>query len=215
MGRVRPSTVRRRVPRSRLPLHRRVLADPAVARRWLVVAVLATLTAGLTARVVGGAEAERRAWGHTRAVLVLDRSVEPGDPLGGAVRTARWPAALVPPGAVAALPPGAEAGAAAGPGVPVTPALVADAADPDPRRHLALPLGDASLPVEPGDRVEVWATVDPALAGGRPATRRVADDAEVRSTRGTTVVVAVDPADVAEVAGAAALATVSLVGLGP
>ena len=208
MGRVRSS-----IPRTRLPLHRRLLADPAAARRWLVVIALATATAGLTCRFLAGAETSRRSWGHTRTVLVVDRAVETGEPLAGAVTAARWPVALAPDGVVADLPDGARASGPLGPGSPVTDAVVADSLPGgDGRRRVAVPVGATRLPLEPGDRVDVWASIDPSLAGGELATRRVATDATVTSTGEATVVVAVDPDEVAPVAEATALATVTLVG---
>lgn len=215
MGRVRTSVVRQRVPRTRLPLRRLVLADPSVARRWLLVLGLALLTAGLVARSVADAEAARRAWGRTGTVLVVDRSRATGEDLAGAVVPVRWPRSLIPDGALTRLPAGARAATGAEPGTPVTAGLVADRTDPEAPRRVALPRGEVSLPLEVGDRVEVWATVDPSLAGGAPATRLVAAGAEVRSVRESAVVVAVDPDDLDDVAGAAAFATVTIVALGP
>ncbi len=213
MGRVR-SSAPRPLARSRLPLRRRVLADPAVARRWAVVVALAALTAATTAHLVTGAESARRAWGRTRPVLVVDRPVGAGDPLADAVRTVRWPTALAPADTVDHLPSGAEAAADVDRGLPLTTALVTapGASRADGRLRVALRRGDASLPVAAGDRVDVWATVDPSLSGGRPGTRAVAREALVTEASDDTVVVAVTPAEVGEVAEAAALATITLVG---
>lgn len=207
MGRVRSP-----VPRSRLPLHRRPFADPAVARRWLVVVVLAMATAGLTGQVLAGAEAARSSWGRTRPVLVVDRAIKAGEPLSAAVVETRWPVALMPAGALGELPDDARASGPLGPGSPVTDAAVAEV-EPggDGRRRVAIAVGAARLPLEAGDHVDVWATVDPSLTGGDLATRRVASGATVTSSGQTTVVVAVKPDEVAPVAEAAALATVTLV----
>lgn len=208
MGRVRSS-----VPRHRLPLHRRALADPAVLRRWLLVAVLATVAAALTGRVVADADAARHRWGDTRAVLVADRPVAAGDPLDAAVSTARWPVALVPSDALDALPDGARAVGPLASGSPLTDVAVAGGPNGggDGRQHIALPPGLTPLPVSVGDRIDVWATVDASLAEGRPGTRRVADGAEVLATGDDAVVVAVEPAAVGELTEAVALATITLV----
>lgn len=205
MGRVRPS-----LPRHRLPLHRRVLADPAALRRWLLVAALALSAASITWRVVAAADGARADWGTTRAVLVTERAVAPGDPVAPVVER-RWPVALAPPDALDAVPPDARAAGPLDPGVPLTAsAVVADGRDPD-RARLALPAGADRLPLEPGDRVDVWTTVDPSLTGTAPRTRRVAADVTVVIADVDTVVVAVDRTDVAALAEAVALATITLV----
>lgn len=215
MGRVRPPRPRRRIPRSRLPLHRRLLADPAGLRRWLLVLALATTTAILTGSVLARADRARHRWGETAPVLVADRTLEPGDRLTDAVSTKRWPLALVPPDAASTVAPEATASRTIGPGIAIT----TDALDPpgpeaSDRRRIALPVGAAPLPVTAGDRVEVWTTVDPSLAGGELSTRRVATEAVVASAGERSVVVAVAVDDVAAVTEAAALATVTLVGVG-
>lgn len=215
MDRVRSARPRRRVPRTRLPIHRRILSDPAALRRWLLVLALAAAAAGLVGSVVSRAEAARHRWGETRQVLVTARAVEPGDSLSSAVTVAEWPVALVPSKALTDLPTGARAATAVGQGVAVTPEAVDDPRGPGgDGRRIALPVGPAPIPVEPGDRVEVWATTDPSLAGGSLATRRVATDATVTSADDTAVVVSVSPEDVPDVAEAAALATVTLVAMG-
>lgn len=211
MGRVRSS-----VRRSRLPLHRRPFADPAALRRWLLVAALALAAAAVTGSVLTRAESARRRWGTTRPVLVVERELAAGDALADAVTEARWPTALVPAGAVARLPADAVAAGPLAPGSAVAAALVADPGDPlaADRRRVALPVGVARLPVEVGDRVDVWATVDPSISGAELATSRVAVGAVVTEAGTDAVVVAVDPDEVAAVAEAAALATVTVVGSG-
>ncbi|CAN5902268.1 hypothetical protein BH23ACT2_BH23ACT2_25630 [soil metagenome] len=208
MGRVRSS-----VPRHRLPLHRRALADPVVLRRWLLVAVLAASAGGLTGRVVADADAARRRWGETRTVLVADRPVEAGDPLDAAMVEARWPVALVPDDALGRLPEGARAAAPLATGSPVTDVAVAGGADGggDGRQLLALPPGLTPLPLAVGDRLDVWATVDASLADGTLSTRQVVTGATVVSADDAAVVVAVEPDSVAELTEAVALATLTLV----
>lgn len=208
MGRVRSP-----IPRSRLPLHRRVLADPAAVRRWLVVVALAAATAGLTARALAAGEAARTRWGTTRVVLVATRAVRPGEALTRVVRPVRWPLAHVPSRALTHLPAGSRARAALDAGAPVTAAVVTTSmpgAAPG-RRRLAVPVGPARLPLRAGDRVDVWATVDPSLARGRLTTSRVAVAGVVTSAGPHEVVVAVEPGEVADVAEALARATVTLV----
>ena len=119
MGRARP------IPRSRVPLHRRFAVDPGLARRWLLVAALATVTGSVTQHVVAGAASTRSRWGRTVPVVVTTRSRAPGDPLAGSVRTVEWPAALAPAQALARLPRGARAAGPLDLGVPLTPAAVA------------------------------------------------------------------------------------------
>ena len=110
-------------------------------------------------------------------------------------------------------PAGARAAGPIDPGAPITRSLV-DAADDAGRRRVALPVGSAPLPLDPGDRVDVWATTDPSFADGVLATRRVAAGAVVASADHASVVVAVAPGEVAELAEAAALATLTLVAVG-
>ena len=79
---------------------------------------------------------------------------------------------------------------------------------------MAVATGTARLPLSPGERVDIWATVDPSLAGAELTTKRIAVAALVTSAGPTTVVVAVQPAEVSDVAAAVALATVTLVASG-
>ena len=82
------------------------------------------------------------------------------------------------------------------------------------RRTVALPVPTARLPVTEGDRVDVWATADPAsVADGAPLTRRVAVGARVAAAAEGSVIVEVAPRDVAALADAAATATITLVGV--
>jgi hypothetical protein len=198
-----------------VPLHRRAQADPAAARSWLAVAALALAAAALVGHAVGGAQRAEQRWGHRRTVLVTTRTVRAGTPLAGAVRPQAWPEGLVPPRALRAIPPGAWAAADLDPGVALSAAAVRGPGQGRGRRRtVALRAGDAPLPVREGDRVDVWATVDPSLAGDKPATRRIAVGAVVTAASDRTVVVAVEPGEVAQVARAATLATVTLVGSG-
>lgn len=208
MGRVRST-----IPRSRLPLGRRILADPAVVRRWLVVLALATATAGITGKAVAAGEAERSRWGETTTVLVATRSIRAGEVLGTLVRPERWPVAHVPTRAMSRLPPGGRARAALDAGMPITAAAVTNEkpGTASGLRRVAVPIGPASIAFKPGDRVDVWATVDPSLSEGRLTTSRVAIGGEVASASARSVVIAVEPGEIPDVAEAIALATVTLV----
>ena len=201
MGLTRPILDRpmtwRRVPRSRVPLHRRLLRDRAVIRHWLVVAVLAWVLAALVTSAVDRAETTQRRWGRTAPTWVVDRPVRADEVLDGALRRERWPVALLP-ATTAQPPPGARA------------AVALAGAD---GRTVALPLPDAHLPVREGDIVDVWATSDPAVAeDGTADAQRVATGARVVATQEGGVVLEVDPDRVAGVAEAGASATISLVG---
>ena len=207
---------RRSFPRSRVPLHRRLLADPAALRSWTVAIVLAVIVAAGVSRVVARANAAEDRWGRSRSVLVATRAVATGDPLAGRVRVASWPAGLVPDGWPIRLPVGARAAAPVAVGAPVTSASLTggDGATSADVRRVAVPVGEAPLPLRRGDRVDVWATTDPSLADGKLATRRVATGATVVSAGSRAVVVSVGPTEVAAVAEATTLATVTLVATG-
>lgn len=177
------------------------------------MAALAIVAAALTASVLSSAEAERRRWGETTTVLVTTRPVAQGDDLAGATRGEVWPTALVPAGASTAVDDGAIAVQPIGAGLPVTVDAIGTAHGD--RRHVALPVGPAPIPLDPGARIEVWATTDPSISGSSLATRRIAAEARVVSTDERSVVVSVSADDVADVAAAAALATVTVVAVGP
>ena len=204
-----------RRPSSRLPLHRLVLADPAAFRRWLLVVALAAITAASINHLVSKAAEARHRWGDTRTVLVTRHNVEPGQKLADVVSSAQWPVGLIPKGAITRLPADARSLVALAVGMPLTDAALAgNGPGLVGRTRVALPAGAARLPLTQGEQVDVWATVDPSLAGGELTTRRIAVAAVVTSVSPTTVVVAVKPREVPGVAEAAALATVTLAATG-
>lgn len=217
MARSRPQ-----LPRHRAPWWLRIPTDPISLRRTALVALAALVPAVTVARVVDGAERTRAAWGATTPVLITTRPVTAGQHLAGRVARVRWPAGLVPAGAARSLAPGARAAQPLSTGAPITAVALRDPAGghdrttPPGRALVAVPRGPDPLPVHPGDRVEVWATDDPALSSGRrrPRTHRVARDAVVAAVTGRTAVLAVTDADVPRVADAVALATVSVVAIG-
>lgn len=217
MGPVRSIDLRRstrgrpRPTRARLPILRRLRRDPAAIRHWLAVAIAAALLVSLVDRAVGDAERTRHRWGRTTAVWVATEPIRAGDDLAGAVRSARWPAALVPDAALEADPGDARAAGPLDRGSIVTSALVAP--DDDRGRTVAVPLPEAHLPVEAGDRVDVWATADPAtVADGADGTERVARDARVVQAGRSSVVLEVDEEEVDDLAAAGSTATLTLVG---
>lgn len=179
---------------------------------------LAIAAALLTSSVIGAANEARARWDETRPVVITTADLDRGEPLAGSLAIAEWPTALTPEGAAESLEvidPGARATGPMATGTPLT-SVGASAPGDDPSddlRRVAVPHGLAPLPVEPGDRVEVWATYDPSLAGSALSTRLVADVAEVVEVDDQVAVVAVEPGDAAAVTEAVALATVTLVGL--
>lgn len=206
----------RRVARSRVPWHRRLRRDRAAIRYWLVVAALAWVLASTVGHTVSRADEARRHWGRTTRVWVTTQPLRAGERIDGAVRAERWPTALVSPAAVTTVAPAARAAAALDPGTALTKTAVDETGrGGTERRTVAITLPEGRLPVVDGDRVDVWATTDPAVdSGGRePArARRVATDAQVVSISRSSVVLAVLPAQVPALAEAAATATVTLVG---
>lgn len=216
MGRVRSS-----IPRSRVPLHRLLRTQPALLRRWLVVAALAGLSGQAVAASVDAARRAERSWGATRPVLVTAGPVARGGTLTGQVREVAWPVALVPDGALADLPPEARAAARLGRGVPLTAEVLATTEPDGGRARVAVPAGPAALPVVDGDVVDVWSTAAGGFTAsgtpGRARTDRVARSAVVVDVvaDGQVVVVAVRPQEAEAVARAVGSATVVLTGAAP
>ena len=196
MGRA-PISPRRR----RSPGRRSVRGPRAIAvRRWAVVAALAVVSGLAVGGLVARAERDRARWGERVPVVVAVRPVAEGEPLAAAVRVASWPSGLVPDGAYpwpAALPEGAVATGPLARGAPITEAGTVAAGSRRSRPLVAVPTPGVRPTVRPGDRVSLWATYDPSLAGSQPSTRRVGGDAVVTSVDEGAVVVAVDRAELA------------------
>ena len=210
MGRVRPS-----IPRSRVPWWRRLLMDPAAIRSWLTVLGLAACVALAVGHTVASAERAEASWGSSTPVLVVDQRLDAGAPLRTVTSTRRWPKALLPRSALTELPEGAVAAGALDEGTVLTAALVRSRDARSEERTVSLPVGAGPLPVRVGDRVDLWATLDPTLVpDGSEATGRVASDARVVASDDRAVVVAVDADEVAGVIDAVASAVVSLSGSG-
>jgi Flp pilus assembly protein CpaB len=221
-----------RPPRPRFPLRTRF--SRAAVPYWIGVALVAAITAAVVAALLGRAvEAEAR-YGRTQPVAVARRTLAPGDPVGGSVAVEEWPKALVPDGAMTAVPPGdrvvvadvAEgeplvAGRVSGGGGRGAAALV-----PPGHRAIAVPLLVAGLPLRLGDRVDLIATsgggdpsavpfTDDALAPWSAAADEVATDAVVVAVADESVTVAVRSDDAPDVATAITTGTVVVALAGP
>ena len=202
---------RRRLPRARVPWVRRIGRDPAALRRWLVVGALAWCLAALVTRALDRAEQAEQRWGRTTSVWVTEVPLRAGEPFAGRIHRIHVPAALVPSAAAAGSLGGTRAAGPIDAGSVVTGRMVERPGGP--RRTVAVPLADAHLPVQEGDRVDVWATTDPATEEtGTATTRRIAVAARVVATGDGSVVLEVAPAQVAALTEAAATATVTLAG---
>lgn len=162
----RPSP-RRPFPRSRVPWPRRVAADPLARRYWVAVGIVALAAGALVSRADATARAASERWGPSRPVLVVAEPVGAGERLADALEVERWPEELVPATALLEVGPDDRAAADLDPGAPVTSSAVAPRGSGAPERRLvAVPTGPDALPVEPGDRVEVWAGGGAAGAPG-------------------------------------------------
>lgn len=212
MGRVRPA-----IPRSRTAWHRRVRMDPAAIRHWFAVAVLAVTLTWVVANAQRRADHAVAGWGRTRPVLVATHPVRAGQPVAGAARIQRWPSVLLPARTVDRLQPGDLATADLTSGSPLTEASVRHRGTrgADGRRTIAVALGPAHLSVDPGDVVDVWATVDRSVAGETPpVTRLLARDAQVVSASDRSAVLVVRRSEVPPLAAVAASGAAILVGSG-
>jgi Flp pilus assembly protein CpaB len=185
------------------------MARLRLRRREVLWWVTAIGLAAVTVTVVGGAlsraDAASDRWGASRTVLVATGPLEIGRELEtGDVRTAEWPAALVPPDAVTGESVGRVAVAAIGAGeVLVERRLAPDALRgaaallPPGTRALAVPDIAGGLALRPGDLVDVLAVVDPfelAVESGPPDEEPAAG---IVAERATVVAVAEDTTTVA------------------
>ncbi len=205
---------RRRIGRSRMPLHRRLLAARSSVAYWAAVLLLALTTATVVSRVMDRATAAERRLGPVRRVLVARAPLRAGERLtrDNTTRETR-PLAQLPDGALADGPVGASVLGSVARGEILTRARLQTAATDQPNgtAAIAVPLGDTPLSVRPGDRVDVYATYDPALMPrGATATSRVAVRAEVVRAGRTAATVRVTDAEATDLAGAVARATLTV-----
>ena len=176
---------------------------------WLAAIALLAATVSTVANLTDAAAAERARWGALRPVLVAGRDLRPGDRVRGA-HVRMVPAALVPRGALTHETGGTVVSwIGAGEVVlarRVTPAGLSATASrlPPGTRGVAVPVGQAPLPVEVGDLVDVVATLDTSAV-------TIATGAVVVAENDAAVTVAVDRDDAADVAFAVTSAEVTLV----
>ncbi len=183
------------------------------------------MVATAVATTISGAAATRSEWGDVAAVVVATEPVPAGSDVGVTnFELAEWPTALVPTGALSAVPAGARTNVdmaagevlseqrLAGSGVGRTAALLGD-----DEVAVSVPLGEPGAVVEPGDLVDIYAP----SAGGEsfdslPAleVRLVARGAKVLSSRSDAVTLAVDDRTAAATAAAALGGLVSIVVVG-
>lgn len=193
---------------------------PRLPRRAVPVLVAALLLTALTAGVVHGtlrrADAAAAAYGATAPVVVATADIPVGAPVDASVAEVRaLPRALVPDGALDALPDGRRALAALSPGEVVLARRVSgsDAAGPaallgPSERAVPVPVAVPGLPLAPGDRVDLFAGGTPGggphgdLPVGAVRPTLVATEALVLVVEEEVVVVALDRGVASNVAAA-------------
>lgn len=208
MRRPRPSPLRPlALWRARLRLRRRPVL-------WWLAVVGLSLTVGLVLESgLSRAQAEARRFGAPTTIAVARIDLAAGTMAGpDTVELRPWPDALVPGGALTAVPDGEVVSQAILAGEPVVEdRLGGDHPVPPGSRALALPTGPGGLGVRPGDRVDLLATFDPLVApAGEDPTVTVAQAATVVSVRGRSITVAVTEAEAPRVAFALSQATITL-----
>ncbi len=184
---------------------------------WLAAAALSFTTAWLASDLVADAQRARERWGDQRQVLVARRLIEPGRALGlDDVERRDLPIAAIPPGAVTDLAPDASSVSAILPGEVVLAPRLSGSADtalvPAGTAAVSVATGPGSPPLEPGDRVQLWATtLAPFVTGSEPAREPVAHQAVVLQVAEGHALVAVDDADLAATTYALAQGAITVV----
>ncbi len=187
---------------------------------WVVVALLALLTATVVGGLVGEARAEAARFGSLRAVIVATDPVASGEVVGdGDIQVRSVPAAFLPEGWMGspdevvgrtALMPlfrgqAVLRGNLAPWGLKGLAALL-----PPGTRAVSVPTGSASPPLQRGDLVDVLASFDPQAAGTGEPTFAVALAASVVDVGEESATVAVTPAEAAKVVYAVSHGAVAL-----
>jgi len=207
--------IRRRVIARRRLLPRRVRHHPLVRAAALIT--VAMLAVSIAQRTAATAVEARRQWGQERTVIVARDRIVLGNVIDAdAVTTERWPAALVPAGALADSPVGRTAIATIEPGEAVIAARVAPeglrgvaALVPSGWRALAIPVGPTVVALSVGDHVDLIAGFDVASTNaGRAPAFNVAEDAVVVAVDEQRITVAVPEGDATRVAFAIVAGTV-------
>ncbi len=181
-----------------LAMVRRVLARrPWIY--WTIVVAVAAAGAIATASVLGAVEDERSRWGETAVVLVATRDVAAGEPLSGLTVERRYPVAMIPPGAIATLEPGAAARHGLGAGEIVVDVDVAATTAP---RSL-IPRGWLAVAIVEG--VASGATIGDHVVVASEGVRLAGDALIVGHADGVTIVAV--PDDEAPMVAAASSST--------
>lgn len=178
------------------------------------LATYATVDSALARTTAGAA-----AYGDLVPVVVARQDLDPGQPVdAGTVEVRSLPADLVPADALRTIPDGRTVR---------TPVVAGEAVattriSPDgsvgvagqlsaTERAVAVPTDHHRPPLAKGQRVDVLATTDPALTGGRGPTAVVASGARVLDVDDTGITVAVEAEDANRLATAMATSVVTVV----
>ena len=161
---------------------------------WIVAVTLSVSTAWLASDVIADAERARHQWGERRTVLVARHLIEAGETVTlGQVVERDLPLVAIPPGSVHDLEPGRTAVTAILPGEVLLGRRLSGTGEaqliPAGTAAVAVAIGPGSPPLEPGDLVQLWATLDPfaAVAASEP----VAHDAVVLDVGDSHALIAV------------------------
>ena len=190
------------LPRSPFDISRTRRIVSTSRRAQTVVAATISLVAGLTvARGLAAAESAADSWAGDVPAFAVKDHIESGDEITlDDLVEVRLPPALVPDGALTEVAPGTRARLSLTARTILVATMVDDAVTyPDDWRVVAFAPGAATLPVSPGDDVDIVAGTDVLVEG-----------AVVASLSPLTIAV---PGDLAPVVAAAVrLGEVSLVG---
>lgn len=162
-------------------------------RSWFLLFVLAAVAVGTWHQAWNQARQSARQWGATTAVVVVRDPVAIGSPVDGALVVELRPTAHLPLTVLAELPPpGWVAARDLDPGVVVAETDVIGATGSPTRPGpgevaLAIPLGAAVPPLQPGDSVSLVAT---GRFDGPAHVPMVIDRARVLAVGDTSVLVA-------------------------
>ena len=176
----------------------RLLRNPRVY--WLAAALLAAITLTTVHRLTSSAQSLRDAYGETTEVFMADAEMATGELVADHARLTSVPLALVPDRAITSIDSADRAAAPISRGTMLTshdivaePSLTAELA------ALALPIGESTPPLTPGQEVLVVVHAD-AFTGTLAQTL----PAHVHRTGDVQVLLAVRRADLATISAAIA-----------